>query len=94
MRSEVIIKSWGTLSKHELYAMIQLREKVFIVEQKCPYLDADGKDPKSHHAIIMNDSICWRALAYCRPGFLMMNGLSGVSYVMNKLDAWAMAGLL
>ena len=48
--------------------MIQLRENVFIVEQKCPYLDADGKDPKSHHAIIMNDSICWACARILPPG--------------------------
>lgn len=28
---------------------MKLRQEVFIVEQNCPYLDADGKDLKSHH---------------------------------------------
>ena len=28
-----------------------LRQEVFIVEQDCPYLDADGKDLISHHVL-------------------------------------------
>ncbi|MFM7104440.1 MAG: GNAT family N-acetyltransferase [Flavobacteriales bacterium] len=68
MLSEVTIKSWDDLSKHELYAMIQLRETVFIVEQQCPYLDADGKDLKSHHAMIMSVGICWAYARILPPG--------------------------
>ena len=68
MLSEVIIKSWDDISKRELYSMMQLRENVFIVEQQCPYLDADGKDLKSHHAIIMNDTICWACARILPPG--------------------------
>lgn len=68
MISEVTIKSWDDLSKLELYAMIQLRETVFIVEQQCPYLDADGKDVKSHHAMIMSDGICWACARILPPG--------------------------
>lgn len=33
----------------ELYAITVLRERVFIVEQTCAYLDADGLDPVSRH---------------------------------------------
>ena len=33
----------------EWHAVLQLRAKVFIVEQNCPYLDPDHKDPKSWH---------------------------------------------
>ena len=28
-----------------------LRQEVFIVEQDCPYLDADSKDQESHHIL-------------------------------------------
>ena len=42
-------RSFGELSVGELYAIIALRERVFIVEQNCPYLDADGLDPASRH---------------------------------------------
>lgn len=42
-------RAFGELSTHELYAIVQLRERVFIVEQSCVYLDADGVDLVSRH---------------------------------------------
>jgi ElaA protein len=35
----------------ELYAVVRLRESVFIVEQNCPYPDADGRDPRAWHLL-------------------------------------------
>ncbi|MTH46430.1 GNAT family N-acetyltransferase [Intestinirhabdus alba] len=32
------------LTVAQLYALLQLRSEVFVVEQKCPYLDVDGED--------------------------------------------------
>src|SRR5258708_5844092 len=43
------LKSFDNLSPGELYSILRLRQEVFIVEQNCPYLDADGKDQKSLH---------------------------------------------
>lgn len=37
------------LSSFQLYQFMQLREKVFVVEQNCAYLDADGKDLVASH---------------------------------------------
>lgn len=42
-------KPFDELTLLELYAITELRERVFIVEQKCPYVDADGVDPASRH---------------------------------------------
>jgi ElaA protein len=39
------------LKPHELYAAMQLREAVFVVEQNCPYADADGRDPDAWHLL-------------------------------------------
>lgn len=39
------------LSVHALYALLQLRSSVFVVEQQCPYLDADGWDPYCEHLV-------------------------------------------
>ncbi|MDY6947650.1 MAG: GNAT family N-acetyltransferase [Pseudomonadota bacterium] len=33
----------------QLHAIFAARQAVFIVEQLCPYLDIDGKDPKALH---------------------------------------------
>lgn len=43
------LKSFEELSLQELYTILQLRIEVFIVEQNCPFQDADNKDQKCHH---------------------------------------------
>ena len=48
--------TWNTLafndlSLQQLYDIMVLRQTVFVVEQNCPYLDADGKDQESFHLI-------------------------------------------
>jgi ElaA protein len=42
-------RAFKELTLDELYAIIGLRERVFVVEQKCAYLDADGLDPQCRH---------------------------------------------
>ena len=37
------------LKPHELYAIIRLRNEVFVVEQNCVFQDADNKDQKCMH---------------------------------------------
>ena len=43
--------SFDQLSIHQLYDLMQLRQEVFVVEQDCVYLDADGKDQVSWHLL-------------------------------------------
>lgn len=42
---------FNELRPDELYAAVQLRETVFVVEQECAYLDADGRDPTAWHLL-------------------------------------------
>jgi ElaA protein len=42
-------RAFAELSLKELYAIMQARQIVFIVEQACPYLDADGYDERAWH---------------------------------------------
>ncbi len=42
-------KPYGELTCDELYDAIELRQRVFIVEQKCPYNDVDGHDRDAIH---------------------------------------------
>lgn len=42
------------LSLDELYAILALRQEVFIVEQNCPFLDADGKDQTALHLMLFD----------------------------------------
>ncbi len=56
----------------QLYAIMALRQEVFVVEQNCPYLDADGKDVK-----------CWHLMGYDADGKLIAYARlipKGVSY--------------
>ena len=43
------LKKFEELTVNELYAIMRLRAEVFVVEQNCPYQDADGKDLKAWH---------------------------------------------
>lgn len=47
--SKLKIRAFKELNNNELYEIISLRERVFVVEQNCPYLDCDGKDLDSLH---------------------------------------------
>lgn len=42
-------KVFDALSPHELYAIIRLRNEVFVVEQNCVFQDADNKDQRCFH---------------------------------------------
>lgn len=38
-------RPFSELSNLQVYELIQLRERVFVLEQNCVYLDCDGLDP-------------------------------------------------
>ncbi|MFN5334167.1 MAG: GNAT family N-acetyltransferase [Bacteroidota bacterium] len=66
-----VIKSFEALTTSEIYDILALRDLVFVVEQKCIYLDADGRDRMAYHVMgfDQNDML----VAYCRlfaPGFI------------------------
>ena len=45
------LKKFDDLTPHELYALLQLRSEVFVVEQQCLFQDMDGKDVCSLHLL-------------------------------------------
>jgi ElaA protein len=47
---------FSELRPDDLYAVVRLREAVFVVEQNCPYLDADGRDPGAWHLLGWNQA--------------------------------------
>ena len=51
------------LSVDDLYAIVRLREAVFIIEQNCPYPDADGRDPFAWHLLGWRDGTDGKTLA-------------------------------
>jgi len=44
-------KSFALLTKQELYAVMHLRQQVFVLEQNCPFIDADLNDEHSDHLL-------------------------------------------
>ena len=48
---EWILKKFDALTVHELYAILQLRNEVFAVEQQCVYPDMDNKDQGAWHCM-------------------------------------------
>ncbi len=59
-----IEKTFDELTTTELYALLQLRSEVFVVEQQCPYQDMDGSDQKALHLMGYNDAN--KLVAYTR----------------------------
>lgn len=58
-----VTKKFETLTPQELYAILQLRTEVFVVEQQCVFQDMDGKDKDCLHLMAWeNDQL----LAYTR----------------------------
>lgn len=50
-----VLSEFHELDVNELYAILKLRQEVFIVEQSCPYLDADGFDAQATHLYARSD---------------------------------------
>lgn len=57
------LKKFEELEAEEIYEILKIRNEVFIVEQKCPYQDCDGKDEKSYHLYLQNEG---KIIAYLR----------------------------
>ena len=61
--SNWICKKFDDLTPPELYACLQLRNEVFVVEQNCVFQDADDKDQFCFHVMCWNEK---KLIAYTR----------------------------
>lgn len=60
---------FGALSLDDLYDALALRSQVFVVEQNCVFLDADGADRRSSHLLGRDEAGVLQAyLRICDPG--------------------------
>jgi ElaA protein len=75
MDYEVSCLPFHQLSVDQLYHIMALRQEVFVVEQNCPYLDADGKDQASWHLMLYDQA--GTLVAYTR---LLPRGLAYPDY--------------
>ena len=92
MKSSIVwkIKPFSELSTEELYQILKIRQEVFIVEQTCYYLDADGYDQQAVHIWAEKEG---EILAYSRvfePGIKYKEAsigrvLTNPNYRKNKL---------
>lgn len=62
------LAAFDQLSARHLFAAYQLRQQVFVVEQDCPYLDADNKDLDSYHLLAWLDDQLQACLRLVPPG--------------------------
>lgn len=58
-----ICKPFDSLTVKELYAILKLRSEIFVVEQKCVFLDMDDKDLKCQHLMLYQHK---ELMAYAR----------------------------
>jgi len=61
-------KSFSALTKDELYALLNLRQQVFVVEQDCPFIDADFKDQDCDHLLAYQNNELAGYLRVAKPG--------------------------
>ncbi len=57
------LAAFNTLSAPELYAVLQLRTEVFVMEQNCVFQDMDGADDQAMHLLGSQNG---QLLAYAR----------------------------
>lgn len=62
------IKTFNELTRNELYRLLELRNQVFIVEQKCAYADIDGKDQNAYHVLGFKDGVIIAYTRLFKPG--------------------------
>lgn len=53
---KLCIKKFGDLTLWELYEILKLRIDVFVVEQNCPYPEADNRDQDALHVFLKDET--------------------------------------
>ncbi len=61
-------REFAALTVDELYRILALRQRVFVVEQRCPYLDADGWDGRAEHLWLDDGDVAVACLRWFSPG--------------------------
>ena len=61
-------KRFEELTLEELYQIVKLRVDVFVVEQRCPYPELDGKDQEALHVFAWDEEGLQAYLRVLRPG--------------------------
>ncbi len=59
---------FDSLSAADVYDVLALRQRVFVVEQRCAYLDADGLDRDAEHLLLRDGPVLVAYLRVLAPG--------------------------
>ncbi len=68
MEYAILKKTFNELTNEELYQILDLRLKVFVMEQAILYTDTDYKDQNSIHYMIKDHDVVISYLRLCLPG--------------------------
>lgn len=60
---DLVVKHFSELTAYELFEIYRLRISVFVVEQNCPYQEADDADLSAYHVYLRGEN---GILAYLR----------------------------
>ena len=77
-------KEFNNLNLEELYSILRIRQEVFIVEQKCNYLDCDNLDLNAIHVSIKEGVKLIAYLRIIKPNIISKNVVLGRSLVDNR----------
>lgn len=80
------IKHFNDLTQYELYEIMKLRQEVFVVEQNCPYLDADGKDIYGYHLMGKDNQNKLQCYTRLLPEGISYSGFVSIGRVINSSE--------
>lgn len=84
MTTRFELKHFTGLSLDQLYAIMRLRQRVFVLEQNCAFVDCDDLDQASCHLMCYSDGDV--LAAYCRllPVGLAYPGYASIGRVVSE----------
>ncbi len=87
MQKSFLCKKFNELTLSELYDILRLRQEVFVVEQKCPYLDTDGLDQQALHVYSLKSDNTIESYARILPAGAVYENYCAISRVITIQDS-------
>ena len=94
MKLEWSCKKFSEFTKQEFYKILVARQKVFIIEQNCNYLDCDNKDEQSYHLLGMDKNNIASYMRIIPPGISYKDASMGRILTTSKYRGNGLGKLL
>ena len=94
MKLEWSCKKFSEFTKQEFYNILVARQKVFIIEQNCNYLDCDNKDEQSYHLLGMDKNNIASYMRIIPPGISYKDASMGRILTTSKYRGKGLGKLL